>query len=100
MRMCFATDAAFALCMPCSRNTTPAISGLARGEDREPAVISQVAVAARRGPAGERNDLRGAALAADILPGNRGAAGGAGPAVDHQPHALADCLELFGRHFN
>ena len=29
--MCFATDAAFALWIPCSRNTTPAISGLSRG---------------------------------------------------------------------
>ena len=101
-RMCFATDAALALWMPCSRKTTPAISGLSRGAkkvnqpwSRRFRVLFRAAQTSLEG-----DDLRGAGLAADVLAGNRRAPRRAGAAVHDQPHAVADRLQLLRRHLD
>ena len=67
--MCLATDAALALWMPCSRKTTPAISGLSRGAKKvnQPWSRRFVVLFAGGEASLERDDLRGAGLAADVL---------------------------------
>src|SRR6185312_7233825 len=69
---------------------------VARREEDEPAVVAvvDVLVLGLRDEARRVGDyLRGAGLAADVVPFDAGAAAGAA-AVDHAPHALPDRFEL------